>query len=308
MKVLILAATGKMGGGTVKALKGSPHELYGFTRDAASAKAEALKSSGVTIFEGDFADRESLDRALAVGIDSVFFTIFPDLAGGDSDLKQTKNIIAAVKAAGVKQLIYGSLIYPGTEEGFRSVHDSLEPTSWIKLYFNRKLELDQLVRDSGVQYWTIIRPPTFIQNHVLPESIAFIYPDLASKYQFKSTWDHNLPQWYADGSEAGKFAAAAVNDPERLHTKEIKFASEALTAQQIVDKLAKASGKPVTLYQWPEEELKEALATNPFHNTTHVISKMGFDSEIGNAEKYGVELTPISEWLETNKKGTWLEA
>ncbi|KAK6534140.1 hypothetical protein TWF281_005478 [Arthrobotrys megalospora] len=308
MKVLILGATGKMGGGMAKALVGGPHELYAVTRDPTSAKAEALKSNGVIVFQGDFNDRESLDRALAVGIDSVFFTIFPDLQGGDSDLKQAQNIIAAVQAAGVKQLIYGSLIYPGTEEGFKAIYDTLEPTNWVKLYFDRKLELDQLVRDSGVQYWTIIRPPTFIQNHVLPESIAFIYPDLVTKHQFKSTWDHNVPQWYADGAEAGKFAAAAANDPEGLHQKEVKFGVEALTAQQLVDKLSKASGKPITLYQWPEIELKEALATNPFHITCDIVSKMGFDPEIGNAEKYGVELTPISEWLENNKTGTWLGA
>ncbi|KAK6509653.1 hypothetical protein TWF481_004384 [Arthrobotrys musiformis] len=306
MKVLILGATGKMGGGMAKALKDSPHQLYALSRDPTSAKAEVLKSNGVVVFKGDFDDRESLDRALSVGIDSVFFTALPDLQGGDNDLRQTKNIIAAAKAAGVKQLIYGSLSYPGTKEGFKTVHDSLEPTNWVKLYFNRKLALDQLVRDSGVQYWTIIRPPSFIQNHVLPEIVSFIYPDLPEKHQFKTTFDHNIPQWYADGSDAGKFAAAAVNNPEDLHTKEVRFGVEALTAQEVVDKLSKASGKPIALYQWPEEELKQALMTNPFHITCEIISKMGFDPEIGTAENYGVKLTSISECLENNKAGTWL--
>ncbi|KAK6356897.1 hypothetical protein TWF718_001237 [Orbilia javanica] len=308
MKVLILGATGRMGGGMAKALKDSPHQLYALSRDPTSAKAEALKSNGVTVLKGDFDDRESLNQALSVGIDSVFFTTVPDLQGGDSDLRQTKNIIAAAQSAGVKQLIYGSLAYPGTQEGFKAIYDSLEPTNWVKLYFHRKLELDQLVRDSGVQYWTIIRPPSFIQNHVFPEAVAFIHPDLPTKHQFKTTFDHSIPQWYVDGSEAGKFAAAAVNDPDRLHTKEVKFGAEALTAQEVVEKLTQASGVPITLYQWPEEELKEALMTNPYHITCEIIAKMGFDPEIGNAEKYGVELTPISEWLENNKAGTWLSA
>lgn len=305
-KVLVLAATGTMGSGLIKALKDDPdHELYAFTRNTDSKAATALKADGIKVLQGDFSDPESLSKALSIGFDAVFFIIFPDLMGGDNDLVEARNIITAVQDAKVKQLIYGSVARIGTQENFDKVYAEMDESSFLKGYFIKKFKLDQLVRDSGVESWTIIKPPTFIQNIVWDQSVAMFYPDLAASGTFYTAVDHNLKQWWVDGSDVGKFAAAAIRDPAKFHQKEITFGTEGLNAHEIVAKLSKARGKEVKLGVWTDEEW-EVKKANPFYSIGPLQNAMGFDPSIGEEEKYGVELTSIDEWLEKNKEGTWL--
>ncbi|KAF3914167.1 hypothetical protein AA313_de0210147 [Arthrobotrys entomopaga] len=306
MKVLVLSATGCMAGGLVRALKDDPtHQLYAFTRNPDSDGAKSLKDAGVTVLKGDYKDKDSLSKAFSEAKpDAVFFTIFPDFTGGDGDLEQAQNVIDAVKRHGVKQVLHGSVARVGTQENFDRVYNKLGEDSYFKKYWIKKWAIQDLVRNSGAS-WTIIKPPVFIQNVVWPHYVNLMTPELPEKLIYKNAMDLNARQWWADGSDVGKFAAAAIRDPEKFHNKEITFGTELLTTGDVVDKLRKVSGKDVKQYEWPAEEW-EASKSQFIHSTQHVMSEMGYDPEGGNPTEYGVELTPIDEWLENNKAGTWM--
>ncbi|KAF3925746.1 hypothetical protein ABW20_dc0100323 [Dactylellina cionopaga] len=306
MKVLVLSATGCMGSGLVDALKDDPnHQLYAFTRNPDSDSAKPLKDAGITVFKGDFGDKESLEKAFAAGVDAVFFTIFPDLAGGDADIEQAQNIVDAAKRHGVRQLIYGSVARSGTQEKFDKTFNKLEDSSFLKVYWKKKWVIDDLVKNSGIA-WTIFKPPHFIQNVVWPHYTAMMFPDLATTHVFKEALDPDLGQWWVDGSDTGRFAAEAIKNPEKYRNKDITFGTELLSTREIVEKLRVASGKDVKLYEWPAEEY-EASKLHFFHSTRHFLTEVGYDPEGGKPEEYSeFKLTPISEWLEKNKAGTWL--
>ncbi|EPS35138.1 hypothetical protein H072_11473 [Dactylellina haptotyla CBS 200.50] len=308
MKVLALSATGCMGSGLVKALKDDTnHQLYTFTRNLDSDSAKPLKEASTKVFEGDFGNKGSLEEAFSEGFDAVFFTIFPDLTGGSGDLDQAENIVDAAKRHGVKQLLYGSVARTGTQENFDKVLSTLEDSNFLKGYWVKKWAIEDMVRKSGLAY-TIVKPPNFIQNLAWPNYVAMMYPDLPKDYIYKNAVDPDVAQWWVDGSDVGKFAAAAVRDPERFRNKEITIGTELLTDRQIVEKLRMATGKDVKLYDWPADEW-EASKTHFIHGPRHKSSEMGHDPDGGNgAKEYGVQPTLISEWLEDpkNKEGTWL--
>ncbi|KAK6521872.1 hypothetical protein TWF506_002075 [Arthrobotrys conoides] len=307
MKVLVLSATGCMGSGFVEALKDDPnHQISAFTRDPDSDAAKAIKDAGITIFKGDFSDKESLEKAFSSGFDAVFFTIFPDLTGGDKDIEQAENIINAVKSHGVKQVLYGSVARTGTQESFDRAYANLPENSFLRVYWPKKWKIEELIRSSGAD-WTIIKPPTFIQNLVFPKYVAMMFPELPTTLVVKDATDPNHPRWWVDGSDTGRFAAEAVKNPEKFRNKDITIGTELLTMNEIVEKLRKATGKDVQLYKWPADEW-EATKNHPMHSIQRGFSEFGYDPEGGNPTEYGFEFTPISKWLEDdkNKQGTWL--
>ncbi|KAF3079634.1 hypothetical protein TWF569_005752 [Orbilia oligospora] len=307
MKVLVLSATGCMGSGLVEALKDDPnHQISAFTRNPDSDAAKPIRDAGITIFKGDFSDKEALDKAFSSGFDAVFFTIFPDLTGGDNDIEQAENIIDAVKRYRVKQVLYGSVARTGTQESFDRAYANLPENSFLRVYWSKKWRIEELIRSSGAD-WTIIKPPNFIQNLVFPHYVAMMFPELPTTLTIKDATDPNHPQWWVDGSDTGRFAAEAVKNPGKFRNKDITIGTELLTMNDVVEKLRKATGKDVQLYKWPADEW-EATKTHPMHSIKRGFSEFGYDPEGGNPTEYGFEFTPISKWLEDdkNKRGTWL--
>ncbi|KAJ6265046.1 hypothetical protein Dda_1201 [Drechslerella dactyloides] len=306
MKVLVLSATGCMATGLIRALKDDPdYQLFAFTRDPESDAARALKDAGLTILKGDYGNKDDLENAFSQGIDTVFFSIMSDRSGGTVDIEQAKNVIDAAVRHGVKQLIYGSSARIGTQENFDRVTAKLPKDSFWHTYWEHKWAIGDLVRRSGLAY-TIIKPPIFVQNLVREGYVERIYPDLPTKYILKDAMEPDSPAWWADGSDVGTFAAAAIREPERYKNKEFAFGAEKLTINQVAEKLRKASGKDVKVYEWPAEEY-EASKTHPFHSTRHAIADIGPDPDGGKPKEFEeVELTLIDEWLEKNKAGTWL--
>ncbi|KAF3915579.1 hypothetical protein ABW21_db0206195 [Orbilia brochopaga] len=306
MRILVLAATGCMATGLITALEDDPeHQLFAFTRDPESNAAKGLKESGVVIIKGDYSDKATIETAFAQGFDAVFFTVQADRTGGDADIEQANNIVDAAVRHNAKQLLYGSSARIGSQENFDKVHAKLPKNSFWHNYWQHKWTIEDIVRRSGLAY-TIIRPPIFVQNLVREGYVERIYPDLPTKYILKDAMGPDSQAWWADGSDVGKFAAAAIRQPDRFKNKEFAFGAEMLNTRQIVEKLRKASGKDVKLYEWPADEW-EASKTDPFHSTRHAIADIGPDPEGGKPKEFpDIELTSIDEWLDKNKAGTWM--
>lgn len=106
--ILVTGATGAQGGSVAQALLQSPQfAVRILTRNAQSAAAKAFRQAGAEIAEGDFDNVESLQAALQ-GVYGVFgVTNFWEHF--EKEYQQGKNLIDAVKEAGVQHFVYSSL-------------------------------------------------------------------------------------------------------------------------------------------------------------------------------------------------------
>lgn len=106
MKVLVTGAAGALGSAIVKRLRAEGHAVRAFQRRSAPGAREA---SGVEYAIGDLGDREAVVRA-AEGIDVVVHC-GATMRGTWADhergtVRGTEHVVAAVKQAGVKQLVH----------------------------------------------------------------------------------------------------------------------------------------------------------------------------------------------------------
>lgn len=108
MTTLVVGSTGQLGSAVVRALVAEGKPVRALTRDASSAGDPRL--AGAEIVRGDLRDRASLDAACA-GADAVIATanvVVP--RKGDTfaatEGKGYRDLIAACRAAGVRQFVY----------------------------------------------------------------------------------------------------------------------------------------------------------------------------------------------------------
>lgn len=147
-RILVLGANGQLARNTIPFLL--EHDDVALTLYLRRAKRLTNPDPArVTIVEGDVLDRAALEATMQ-GQDVVYANLVGDMAA------QARNIIAAMKAVGIKRLIFISSmgIYgevPG--ERYRSVLDPYRDSA-------------ALVEASGLDY-TVLRPGWFTHNQAV---------------------------------------------------------------------------------------------------------------------------------------------
>lgn len=154
MKVVIFGASGSVGRPLVQQALSAGHEVTAVVRNG---KMDA--APGLTVVQADVLSAESVSNVMP-GHDSVICVLGAGRAGVVRSTG-TANIIAAMKAHGVKRLICQSTLGAG---------DSAPTLNffWKYLMFGLLLRQafadhqaqEQLVRESGLD-WTIVRPAAF---------------------------------------------------------------------------------------------------------------------------------------------------
>lgn len=146
MKVAVTAASGRLGHAVLKELEAAA----GASGIVAVARSpDRVTVPGVEKRRGDYQSVESMTAALS-GIDTAVMISAP-VAGGSDRVTLHRNVIAAARVAGVKTLIYTSVVGNGTEEG-----TFFFPTQQV----NRQAEAD--LRDSGLG-WVILRNGLYLE-------------------------------------------------------------------------------------------------------------------------------------------------
>jgi NAD(P)H dehydrogenase (quinone) len=107
MTIAITGATGQLGRLVVNTLKGKAPATDIVALVRSPAKAADL---GVAAREADYAKPETLDRALA-GIDTLLLISSSEIG---QRATQHRNVIDAAKKAGVKRIVYTSLLHADT--------------------------------------------------------------------------------------------------------------------------------------------------------------------------------------------------
>jgi len=166
MKVLLTGAFGNMGPNVIEALLGKGHQVRCFDRKTEATQAKAQRYAGrVDVVWGDLREAGSVadavrDREVVLHLAFAlppFSEQRPDKAY-EINVGGTRNILNAMKASSLPPKI----IMTSTSSVFRldpnnrSPRSAADPVEATDNYSKHKLECEQLVRDSGLD-WAIFR-------------------------------------------------------------------------------------------------------------------------------------------------------
>ncbi len=146
MKIAVTAASGHLGGEIIKHLLNelSSDQIVGIARTPDKAK-----SLGVEIREGDYDNKLHFDKALQ-DVDVVLLVSGMDKP--EKRIQQHRNVIQAAAEAGVKKIVYTSILGPEEGTSFSPIVQS-----------NRQTERD--IKNSGLQ-WAIGRDGLYIEPDI----------------------------------------------------------------------------------------------------------------------------------------------
>ena len=161
LKVIIFGASGSIGRNLVSQALEQGHAVTAFVRDPARLD---MQHDNLSIAVGDVLQAMSVQKAVA-GHDAVMCTIGAGRKGGVR-AEGTRNIIAAMKAAGVRRLICQSTL--GIGESWNNLNafwKYLMFGLFIRPAFLDHVEQEKLVRESGLD-WSIVRPAAFTDGEL----------------------------------------------------------------------------------------------------------------------------------------------
>lgn len=148
--ILIVGATGRQGGAVAHQLLNTDgYNVSTLTRSPMSETACRLSERGAKTVQGNLADQNSLERALA-DVDCAFL-VTDYFSAGNSKIEQQfgYNFITAAENQDINHLVFSSAM-------------DAERTSDIP-HFNSKHDIEQRLRDSK-STGTIVRPAPYYQN------------------------------------------------------------------------------------------------------------------------------------------------
>ncbi|MFW2403214.1 MAG: NAD(P)-dependent oxidoreductase, partial [Gammaproteobacteria bacterium] len=129
-RVLIFGATGGTGKHLVRQALDRGMHVTAFVRDPTKLD---IQDKNLQVALGDMLDAESVDRAMAEGFDAVLCAAGIYQREYKTDLSDgTKNILAAMKAHGVRRLLVVSSIGAGDSKG--------QGAWWVKAYYRYMLK------------------------------------------------------------------------------------------------------------------------------------------------------------------------
>jgi uncharacterized protein YbjT (DUF2867 family) len=231
ISILVVGATGTVGGATLDALRASGAEPVAFVRQAERA---ATVIGDLTPFRvGDLADEGSV-RAALEGVDAVPLC----LAHGPAMREQHLGAVRAIEASDVGRVVKIS----GSPVSLRT--DS--PASTGRDHF----EVEQALRAIG-PVTVAIRPNPFMQNFLEQAPLAAhgVLPGLAGEPRVS----------FVDARDIGRVAAAALLSEEPPEPVLQVTGPEALTWFDVAGTVTAVLGRSITHYPSPPEVIRQAL-------------------------------------------------
>jgi len=273
--ILVTGATGQQGGAVARELLAMGRSVRAMTRNPDGDAARALARRGADVVRGDLDDADSLEHAVegAWGVLSVQNTWE---AGVEREEEQGKRLAEVAREAGVRHFVYQSVASADRRTGIP--------------HFDNKWRIEETVRGLGFPSWAIIRPVFFMEN-------------LASPW-FKPAIDDGTlalgirpetPLQMIAVADIGKYSAHAFERPEEMNGRAIDIAGDEMTPPEIAATLSEATGREVTHYQVPIEQVRES--SEDFAIMLEWFDAVGYDADIeGNASEFGIRPTRFGEW------------
>ncbi len=235
--ILVVGATGHIGGGLVKLLAAQGAAVRAATRTPEQHEAHG----SVTLVKFDIADASSYDAALD-GVERMF------LLPPNNDPAVANQMVAfidAAQAAGVQQVVLSTAI---------GVDQAPDDSDY------RRVELH--LTKSGLRH-TILRPNWFMQNF----SDGFILPMI--KYQqaiYLPAGDAAIS--FVDTADIAAVAAAALTEPGHDGREYTLTGPQALTHYEAAEVLSAAAGRRIQYEPIDSEAFGQALKAEGWYDSS----------------------------------------
>lgn len=230
MRIGVTGATGQLGRLVVARLKamGLGQETAALVRTP-----ERAAGLGVAVREADYDRPETLAAAME-GLETVLLISSNELGRRG---RQHRNVMEAAKRAGVRHVVYTSLLHADTS-----------PLSLA----GEHRETEQALRDGGVQ-WTILRNGWYVENfsdRITAAARSGVLVGCAGAGRIAAAARAD----YADAA-----AAALVSEEHAGRIYELA-GDEAWTMEELATEIARQAGRPACYRDLSEEQYAAALA------------------------------------------------
>ena len=231
MTILVIGATGRIGGDLVKALAARGEEVRALVRS--SEKAATVQGDGVEAVVGDLERHETLEAALQ-GVDKAF------LISGDSNriAELHGNFVDTAKREGVGHIVRMSILVAMMPDS------PLALSKWHR-------EADQHLIDSGIPY-TLLRPAYFMQNVLM--SAASIAQD---GILYGAMGDGKVG--VIDARDIAEVAATVLTSGDHEGQSYVLTGPEALSLTDIAAKLTAALSTEVKYVNMSPDDAKAGM-------------------------------------------------
>lgn len=201
--VFVTGITGNQGHAVANHLLKKGVSVIGLTRNANSKKALQLKEHGVTIIEGDLNNPQSYASELN-SADSIF--LVQALQKQQNEIDQGKVFIDAIDTSRNPHLVYASVLGADLNTGVP--------------HFESKNELEAYIKSKDLNY-TILRPASFYENHLMPQVAKGIY-----KGKYISPLKSNCVQQMIGVNDIGKIASQVITNKSAYDAKTLSLATD----------------------------------------------------------------------------------
>jgi putative NADH-flavin reductase len=167
-KLIVFGATGATGQQLVQQALAGGYAVTAFVRDPGKLIA---RHANLRIMQGDLADTESIDAALAQGGDAVMLALGMYSSRPTTELSEgTRKIISAMQRHGIPRLLAVSSLGVGNSAGHGNFIVRLIQKTTLKHVLADKERQEQAIRDSGLD-WTVVRPPRLMNKAEICEEL-----------------------------------------------------------------------------------------------------------------------------------------
>ncbi|CAI7677288.1 unnamed protein product [Penicillium pancosmium] len=285
----VTGATGYQGGATARELLKAGFKFHALVRDSSTESAVELQRLGVDLFPGDFDNISSIKIAIE-GATAVFLNVLPIVSDTKREVIHARNIIDTATASGtVTSIVYSSVTMTGKHEEFPN-WSSEYPLAW---YWLNKAQIESMVRESDIKYWTILRPAKLMNSYHQPKA-SFMLPDLVQRRP-------DTAMTMLDPDDVEKFAVAAITEPLAFNTHEIDLGVESLTPAEIAQELSRVSGKNIGLEFYSEQEARDLASRGRKLYAELWANEVGYQVDFRELEKYPIRLTKFADYLEKHR-------
>ncbi|CAG9951317.1 unnamed protein product [Clonostachys rosea f. rosea IK726] len=294
---LVTQATGRQSQWTIRHLLAAGANVHAVVRNPETLPA-ILNEANVTVFKGESTDSEAIFKA-AQGCKGAFLNTFPYPPGIEA--QQATSVVEACKKAGVETIVASTTFNTGDKALW---DNTVTKEIGLHGYYQSKALVEDIVRGAGFQAYTILRPSFIHFDYLLP-SVYMNYPTLPVDGILVHSLNDGVPIAHTDAYDIGKYAAAALQDPEKFGGEEIDLANEFLTPAESGEILKKVSGKDIQARKRTELEMEEAsnnVGLHKFHawiNTRDL--KHGPERTKAVQAKFGIPLNSLESALQREK-------
>ncbi|KAJ7235610.1 nucleoside-diphosphate-sugar epimerase family protein [Mycena haematopus] len=231
--VLIMLATGKQGGGLVRALAQinesalpgpAPWTILAQTRDASSPKSVALaRLRGVHLVQGSPDTPETLFAAAPGPVYAVYSVQLglDNPHGLDSEMAQARKLADAAAVHGVRHFVYAGANFGGVAGNRTNVP-----------HFDTKRIGEEYLKSAHPTLpTTVLRPVTFMDQLTLGDPASAV--SRLTKIMFLCQLNPTTRLQFVAASDVGAVAALALTHPEVYVGRAVDVAGDALTPHDL---------------------------------------------------------------------------